>query len=62
MRAMGANEIVYELRSADPTLILGERTPPECNVSPDTGLQWPQPTADELRNLGALFDLVRRKG
>jgi hypothetical protein len=62
MRAMGVNEIVYELRSADPVWIPGERRPPECNVSPDTGLQWPQPTPDELANLGRLFDLASTKG
>jgi hypothetical protein len=62
MRAMGVNEIAYELRSADPVRIPGDRTPPECNVSPDTGLQFPQPTQEELTNLGHLFDLVASKG
>ncbi len=62
MRAMGANEIAYELRSADPVWINPPRTPPECNVPPDTGLQWPQPTPEELTDLGRLFDLVSAKG
>ena len=62
MRTIGVNEIAYELRSADPVLIAGTRTPPACNVSPDTGLQFPQPTAEELMNLGRLFDLVAAKG
>jgi hypothetical protein len=62
MRAMGVNEIAYELRSADPVWIPGDRTPPECNVSPDTGLQFPEPTREELTNLGRLFDLVASRG
>jgi hypothetical protein len=62
MRAMGVNEIAYELRSADPVWVPGDRTPPVCNVSPDTGLQYPQPGAAELANLGRLFDLVASKG
>jgi hypothetical protein len=62
MRAMGVNEIAYELRSADPVWIPGERKPPECNVAPDTGLQWPQPTQEEVTNLGRLVDLVSAKG
>ena len=62
MRAMGVDEIVYELRSGDPVWPPQPPTPPECLVSPDVGLQWPQPTQEELTNLGRLFDLVWSKG
>ena len=31
-------------------------------MSPDTGLQYPRPTQEELTNLGRLFDLVASKG
>lgn len=62
MRSLGVNEIAYELRSADPVLVQGARNPPGCNVSPDTGLQFPQPTTEELTSLGRLFDLVGAKG
>ena len=62
MRAMGVNEIIYELRSADPVWIPGERRPPECNVPPVLGVSWPQPTQIELANLGLFFDLLQSKG
>jgi hypothetical protein len=62
MSAMGVNEIAYELRSGDPIWIPGDRKPPECHVSPDTGLQYPQPTQEELTNLGRLFDLASAHG
>src|SRR6266571_495379 len=58
MRAMGVNEIAYELRSADPVWIPGPHQPPDCNISPDVGLQFPEPTREELTNLGRLFDLT----
>jgi hypothetical protein len=59
MRAMGINTITFELRTADPTS--GEFTPPECNMSPVLGLQWPQPTTTELTNLASFFALVHSK-
>jgi hypothetical protein len=62
MRTMGVNEIAYELRSGDPVWMPGDRTPPDCNVSPDTGLQYPQPTQEELTNLARLFDLASTHG
>ena len=61
MRAMGVNAITYELRSAD-AVDLGSFTPPTCNLPPVLGLQWPQPTSTELKNLVAFFDLAHAKG
>lgn len=60
MRAMGVNEITYELRSSAPVWQLTEL--PDCVVSPEVGLLWPRPTQEELTNLGRLFDLVASKG
>ena len=62
MRRMGVNAITYELRTADPTYIPGGFVFPTCNIPPVLGLQWPQPTYVELKNLVALFDLAHAKG
>jgi hypothetical protein len=61
MRAMGVNTITVELRAAD-TGSTGTFAPPDCNVPPVLGLQFPQPTTTELANLLAFFDLVQSKG
>src|SRR5262249_26113609 len=61
IRAMGVNEIWYELRTADP-VYEPDFKPPDCNEPPVQGLQWPQPTPTELANLGDLFDLVQSEG
>jgi len=61
MRVMGVNTIEFELRAADPTWT-GTFVPPDCNMPPALGLQYPQPTATELSNLAAFFDLVNSKG
>lgn len=60
IRALGVNTITFELRSADPTL--ENRVYPSCNVSPSTGLLFPQPPAAEIENLAGFFDLVQSKG
>ncbi len=61
IRAMGVNEIWYELRTADP-VAEPDFKPPDCNEPPVQGLQWPQPTPTELANLGGFFDLVQSEG
>jgi hypothetical protein len=61
IRAMGVNEIWYQLRTADP-IYEPEFKPPDCNEPPVQGLQWPQPTPSELANLGDFFDLVQSEG
>lgn len=61
IRAIGVNEIWYELRTADP-VYEPEFKPPDCNEPPVQGLQWQQPTSTELANLGDFFDLVQSEG
>ena len=62
IREMGVNTITFDLRSCDPTYIPGPFVPPECNLPPTLGLQYPQPTSKELTNLVAFYDLVQSKG
>ena len=62
MREIGVNTITYELRTADPVYIPGGEAFPTCNIQPVLGLQWPEPTSTELKNLVALFDLAHAKG
>jgi hypothetical protein len=62
MTAMGVNTITYELRTSDPTFDPTGFHPPSCNEPPSIGFQWPQPTATELNNLVAFFDLAQGKG
>ena len=62
MREIGVNTITYELRTADPVYIPGGEGFPTCNIQPVLGLQWPEPTSTELKNLVALFDLAHAKG
>ena len=62
MRAMGVNTITMELRTADPVYIPGPFVPPECNLGPVLGFQWPQPTPTELSNFVAFLDLLYSKG
>ena len=61
MKGMGVNTITFELRAADNTYT-GTFTPPDCNIGPALGLQFPQPTATELANLPRFFDMVQSKG
>jgi hypothetical protein len=62
MRQMGVNAIAYELRASDPTWIPGPLEPPECNIGPALGVQWPLPTPEEMTNLVAFLDLVHSRG
>ncbi len=61
MREMGVNTITFELRTADPTFT-GTFAPPDCNLGPALGFQFPLPTATELSNLPLFFDMVQSKG
>ncbi len=61
MKQMGVNTITYELRSADPNNT-GPFVFPSCNINTVLGLQYPQPTATEINNLGAFLDLLQSKG
>lgn len=61
MKAMGVNTITIELRTADST-DTGSFTPPDCNIPPALGFQFPQPTAAELANLPRFFEMVEGKG
>jgi hypothetical protein len=61
MREMGVNRITMGITTADPTYT-GTFQPPDCNMPPAGGLQWPQPTALEIQNLKRLFDLAQQKG
>jgi hypothetical protein len=62
LHELGVNATTYELRTADPANVPDAEAFPTCNTQPVLGLQWPQPTATELRNLVALFDLAHAKG
>jgi hypothetical protein len=61
MKKMGVNSIAYELRSSNPTWNPGPFLPPECNLGPALGLQYPQPTLQEISNLTEFLDLVDSK-
>ena len=60
MVAMGVNTITVELRTTAGGS--GPFVPPTCPIPSVLGFQWPQPTAMELTNLPAFFDLVHSKG
>ena len=63
MRGMGLTAITFVVRTSKAVDKPGDPfVPPECSENPDLGLNWPQPTADELTNLKALFDLAQSKG
>lgn len=59
---LGVNSIAFELRSSDPVFIFEPFTPPNCNISPALGLQYPQPTVVETSNLVEFLDLLESKG
>jgi hypothetical protein len=61
MREMGVNHITMGITTADATYT-GTFQPPDCNMPPAGGLQWPQPTSLEITNLQRLFDLAQQKG
>jgi uncharacterized protein (TIGR03437 family) len=63
MKAMGVRAITFAVRTSKATDQPGAPfVPPDCPEPPVLGLNWPQPTSDELTNLKALFDLVQSKG
>jgi hypothetical protein len=62
MQQMGINAIEFELRASDPTWNPGPFEPPDCNIPPVLGLQYPKPTSQEINNLVAFLDLVNSKG
>jgi hypothetical protein len=57
MRAMGANEIVFEMRSADGPWPVSSAYP-DCERATTLGPRWPDPTVVELSGLRTLLDLV----
>ena len=61
IKMLGVNTIAFELRSSAATYDPGQFIPPNCNISPALGLQYPQPTETELDNLVAFLDLVQSK-
>ncbi len=62
MASMGVNYFTFELRSSTTGGEPGPFVPPVCYISPSLGIQYPQPTAEELTNLVAFLDLVHSKG
>ena len=62
MKQMGLNTLLFELRASDPTYVPGPFKPPVCNMGPALGLQYPQPTDLEIKNLLRFFDLAQSKG
>ena len=62
IKLLGVNTIAFELRSSAASYDSGPFVPPNCNISPALGLQYPQPTTTELDNLVAFLDLVESKG
>ena len=62
MEQMGVNTIAFELRSASPASAPDIFSPPYCTLPPVLGMQYPQPTELELKNLIDFFDLVQSKG
>lgn len=62
LRSWGVNSITLELRTTDSAYMPNAQGPPACNVPPSVGFLWPQPTATELANLAAFFDLAQGKG
>lgn len=62
MKEMGVNTIAFELRSSAEKYIPGPFAPPDCNISPALGIQYPQPTPEEITHLKAFLDLLNSKG
>jgi uncharacterized repeat protein (TIGR01451 family)/uncharacterized repeat protein (TIGR02543 family) len=61
MKKIGVNTIAFELRSSDSYFKPGPFLPPECNLGPALGLQYPSPTQTEIDNLVAFFNLASSK-
>lgn len=61
MRAMGVNEIVYEMRSSDGEWPVATAFP-DCERATTLGPLWPKPTQMQLDGLRTLFDVVWGQG
>ncbi len=61
MRALGVNEFVYEMRSADAPWPVNSDFP-ACQLPTALGPSWPQPTAIQLSGLQTVFALARQLG
>jgi hypothetical protein len=61
MRALGVNEFVYEMRSADRPWPV-DTDFPACQLPTALGPSWPQPTPVQLSGLQTLFTLAHRFG
>lgn len=61
MRAMGVNELTYEMRSADGPWPV-DSTYPRCERSTALGPLWPQPTTKQLAGLKTLYGLANQYG
>jgi hypothetical protein len=57
MRAMGANEIVFEMRSTDGPWPVSSAYP-DCRRATTLGPLWPDPTTEQLNGLRTLLDVV----
>ncbi len=62
MVKLGVNTIRFELRSSTPEAAGNAFVAPICALPPVLGLQYPQPTDLELKNLVEFFDVVQSKG
>jgi hypothetical protein len=62
MVKMGVNTIAFELRSSSPESAGNVFAAPVCPLPPVLGVQYPQPTNLELKNLGEFLDLLQSKG
>lgn len=59
MRAMGVNELAYEMRSADGPWPV-DSSYPNCQRSTALGPSWPQPSAAQLAGLKTLYGLANQ--
>ena len=59
---LGVNTIRIDLRSPSASPFPDTFIPPYCFIPPKLGLQYPQPSPLELKNLVAFFELVNSKG
>jgi hypothetical protein len=61
MRAMGVNELTYEMRSGDAPWPVDSGYP-RCQRPTELGPLWPQPTSQQLAGLKALYALANEYG
>jgi hypothetical protein len=63
MQAHGVTAITFELRATDPNASPSDPfVPPACPENSALGLDYPQPAASDLANLGALLDELHARG